>query len=103
MVRTECNFFVEKASQLPAHHGLQQDCLDMTPLHVLSASSTGDSDILIYQCIVEKYPDAMIIQDRWNEVPLAYALLGMAPLKIIHFFLQHTKTCGSIYHLILEL
>jgi hypothetical protein len=29
----------------------------------------------------------MIIQDRWNEVPLAYALLGMAPLKIIHFLL----------------
>jgi hypothetical protein len=91
MVRAECKIFVEKASQLPAHHGLQKDCLDMTPLHVLSASSTGDSDILFYQYIVEKYPDAMITRDRWSKVPLAYALLGMAPLKIIHFLLATHK------------
>jgi hypothetical protein len=54
-------------------------------------ASMGYSDILFYQYIVEKYPDAMIIQDRWNEVPLAYALLGMAPLKIIHFLLATHK------------
>jgi hypothetical protein len=30
----------------------------------------------------------MLIEDRWGEVPLAYALFGEAPMKIIRFLLE---------------
>jgi hypothetical protein len=59
----------------------------MTPLHVLLCSSVG-YDVGVCQCMVEKYPSAMLIEDRWGEVPLAYALFGEAPMKIIRFLLE---------------
>ena len=38
--------------------------------------------------MVEKYPSAMLIKDRWGEVPLVYALFGEAPMEVIHFLLE---------------
>jgi hypothetical protein len=42
--------------------------------------------------MVEKCPNAMLIQDKWGEVPLYYALLGTASIAVIHFlFMTHSK------------
>ena len=30
----------------------------------------------------------MLIEDKWGEVPLVYALLGKAPIEVIHFLLE---------------
>ena len=79
-------WFNEEVSRLPAH-GLQQDCFGMTPLHVLLCSSAG-CDVRVCQCMIEKYPGAMLIEDRWGEVPLVYALFGEAPIEVIHFLLE---------------
>ena len=83
---TTPKWFNEEVGRLPAH-GLQQDCFGMTPLHVLLCSSAG-CDVRVCQCMIEKYPGAMLIEDKWGEVPLVYALLGEAPIEVIHFLLD---------------
>jgi hypothetical protein len=65
--------------------GNQQDCLGMTPLHILACSSVHD--IEVYRIIVEKYPTNLITEDRWGATPLLYALWGAAPVEIIQFLL----------------
>jgi hypothetical protein len=66
--------------------GNQQDCLGMTPLHILACSSSHDLDL--YCVIVEKYPTNLITEDRWGALPLLYALWGAAPTEIIEFLLE---------------
>ena len=46
----------------------------MTPLHVLSCSTVQDLDL--YKVLVEKYPENLIVEDRWGDLPLFYAVLG---------------------------
>jgi hypothetical protein len=66
--------------------GNQQDCLGMTPLHILACSSVHDLEL--YCLIVEKYPANLISEDRWGALPLLYAFWGAAPSEIIHFLLD---------------
>ena len=66
--------------------GNLQDCLGMTPLHILACSSVHDLEL--YQLIVEKYPANLITRDRWGALPLLYAFWGAAPNKIIHFLVE---------------
>jgi hypothetical protein len=66
--------------------GNHQDCLGMTPLHILACSSVHD--IEVYRLIVEKYPTNLITEDRWGALPLLYAFWGAAPNKIIQFLLE---------------
>ena len=42
--------------------GNHQDCLGMTPLHILACSSVHDLEL--YRSIVEKYPTNLITEDR---------------------------------------
>jgi hypothetical protein len=66
--------------------GNQQDCLGMTPLHILACSSVHDLEV--YRLIVEKYPANLITEDRWGALPLSYAFWGAAPDEIIQFLLE---------------
>jgi hypothetical protein len=66
--------------------GNQQDCLGMTPLHILACSSVHDLEM--YRVIVEKYPTNLITKDRWGALPLLYAFWGAAPTEIIEFLLE---------------
>jgi len=66
--------------------GNQQDCLGMTPLHILACSSVHDLEL--YHLIVEKYPTNLITEDRWGALPLLYAFWGAAPAEIIEFLLE---------------
>jgi hypothetical protein len=66
--------------------GNQQDCLGMTPLHILTCSSVHNLEL--YRLIVEKYPTNLIIEDRWGATPLLYAFWGGAPTVIIQFLLE---------------
>jgi hypothetical protein len=69
--------------------GNEQDCLGMTPLHILTCSSVHDLEV--YRVIVEKYPTNLITEDRWGAVPLLYAFWGAAPTEIIQFLLDSYK------------
>ena len=66
--------------------GNQQDCLGMTPLHILACSSVHDLEM--YRVIVERYPTNLITEDRWGALPLLYAIWGAAPTEIIEFLLE---------------
>jgi hypothetical protein len=70
--------------------GNHQDCLGMTPLHILACSSVHDLEL--YCVIVEKYPTNLITEDRWGALPLLYAIWGAAPNEIIQFLLVSYKS-----------
>ena len=66
--------------------GLQQDCLGMTPLHILACSTVHSLEP--YQLIVDKYPANLIVEDAWGAVPLLYAIWGDVPTKIVQFLVN---------------
>jgi hypothetical protein len=66
--------------------GNQQDCLGMTPLHILTCSSVHD--IEVYRVIIDNYPTNLITEDRWGALPLLYAFWGAAPAEIIQLLLD---------------
>jgi hypothetical protein len=66
--------------------GNQQDCLGMTPLHILACSSVHDLEM--YRVIVENYPTNLITEDRWGALPLLYVFWGAVPAEIIQFLLE---------------
>ena len=66
--------------------GLRQDCLGMTPLHILACSTVQCLEV--YQLIVEKYPENLIVEDAWGAVPLLYAIWGDAPSEIVQFLVN---------------
>jgi hypothetical protein len=66
--------------------GNNQDCLGMTPLHILTCSSVHDLEM--YRVIVENYPTNLVTEDRWGALPLLYAFWGAAPTEIIQFLLE---------------
>jgi hypothetical protein len=72
--------------------GFQQDCLGMTPLHILACSTVQCLEL--YQLIVYKYPANLIVQDAWGAVPLLYAIWGDAPSEIVEFLVN---SCQSLY------
>jgi hypothetical protein len=75
--------------------GNNQDCLGMTPLHILACSSVHDLEL--YRVIVEKYPTNLITEDRWGALPLLYAFWGAAPAEIIQFLLERYQTLYPDY------
>ena len=70
--------------------GNHQDCLGMTPLHILTCSSVHNLEV--YRLIVEKYPANLITEDRWGALPLLYAIWGAAPVDIIQFLLARYQS-----------
>jgi hypothetical protein len=75
--------------------GNQQDCLGMTPLHILACSSSHDLEM--YRVIVENYPTNLITKDRWGALPLLYAFWGAAPAEIIEFLLDSYESLYPRY------
>jgi hypothetical protein len=89
-VHARCEF-IQVVNQYPIHEFQRQDCLGMTPLHILLCLGT-DYNICVIQYMIEECPDALVIQDKWGEVPLGYALLGKASIAIIDLlFATHSK------------
>jgi len=72
--------------------GKQQDCLGMTPLHILACSTV--QRIESYKVLIKKYSENLVIKDRWGALPIFYALWGDAPDEIIQFLVESYQ---SIY------
>jgi hypothetical protein len=66
--------------------GLQQDCLGMTPLHILACSTVQCLEV--YQLIVDNFPRNLIVEDAWGATPLLYAIWGDAPNEIAQFLVN---------------
>jgi hypothetical protein len=78
--------------------GNQQDCLGMTPLHILACSSVHDLEV--YRIMIENFPTNLITEDRWGATPLLYVFWGAAPAEIIQFLLEsyHSLYPGHIFN-----
>jgi len=88
--------FIHKVGRFPLQDLEDQDCLGMTPLHILLCSGR-DCDVRVIKFIVEKCPLTLLTKDRWGEVPLVYALLGNSSLEVINFILEmHSKRWQSL-------
>ncbi|KAL7528596.1 hypothetical protein ACHAWF_008880, partial [Thalassiosira exigua] len=52
--------------------GKQQDCLGMTPLHILACST--NQNIELYRWVISRYPENLVTRDRWGALPILYVL-----------------------------
>jgi hypothetical protein len=70
--------------------GTQQDCLGMTPLHILACSTK--QGVEIYRLLIGKYPEALVMKDKWGDIPLLYAFWCNVPEKMIELLVESYKT-----------
>jgi len=77
--------------------GKQQDCLGMTPLHIMACSTV--QNIELYRVLVSKYPETLITEDRWETLPLLYAVWGQAPDEIVEFLVESYQSIYPNYEL----
>jgi hypothetical protein len=95
-VQARCDTFIQVVNQYPVQEFQRQDFLGMTPLHILLCSGR-DYGMHVIQCMVEKCPDAMLIQDILDQLPLEYVLLSEASNAVINFlFMTHSKRWGAL-------
>jgi hypothetical protein len=66
-----------------------QDCLGMTPLHILACSTKHH--LAMYQMLLSKYPEHLIYTDAWGDTPLLYTLWGRAPREIVELLITTMK------------
>ena len=77
--------------------GREQDCLGMTPLHILACSTV--QNIELYRVLIDKYPENLITEDGWGAVPLLYAIWGNAPDDIIQYLVESYQSLYPDYEL----
>ena len=90
---------ISRSRSKPDLTGWQQDCLGMTPLHILTCSTV--QNIELYRVLIEKYPETLVTQDRWGAIPLLYAIWGGAPYEIIKFLIKSYKSLYPDHDIIL--
>ena len=66
-----------------------QDCLGMTPLHILACSTKQDLEL--YRFIVASQPENLITEDKWGCLPIFYAIWSGAPYDIMLFLINEQK------------
>ena len=77
--------------------GNKQDCMGMTPLHVLACSSI--QSIELHKSLVTKYSENLVVEDGWGDVPLLYAVWSDAPMEILQFLVESYKSLYPNYEL----
>jgi len=77
--------------------GNLQDHLGMTPLHIMACSTV--QNIELYKVLVTKYPENLITKDRWDALPLLYAVWGNSPDEIVHYLAESYKSLYPNYKL----
>ena len=82
--------------------GNQQDCLGMTPLHILTCSTiqrTRGNHTGLYRILVSAYPENLTTTDRWGALPFLYAIWGDLPWSVIGFLVMSYQQYYPIYKL----
>jgi hypothetical protein len=67
----------------------QQDCLGMTPLHILACSRRIPIELL--RALVEARPDSLVTDDAWGALPILYLFWGDASSELIQFVCHSIK------------
>ena len=89
-LKREINLWTSKFPGQLNPTGTQQDCLGMTPLHILACSTK--QDVEIYQLLIGKYPEALVMKDKWGDIPLLYSFWCNAPDGVIELLVESYKT-----------
>jgi hypothetical protein len=75
--------------------GFQQDCLGMTPLHIMACSIVHSLEL--YKLMIDKYPTNLIVVDAWGAIPLLYAIWGDAPSEVIELLINSYQSLYPDY------
>ena len=75
--------------------GKEQDCLGMTPLHILACSTKPT--IEMYRLVIEKYPETLIMKDKWGDIPLLYAIWCSASVEVLDLLAESYKSLHPDY------
>ena len=75
--------------------GKKQDCLGMTPLHILACSTKPTVEM--YRLLIDKYPETLIMKDKWGDIPLLYAIWCNAPTDVVGLFVESYKSNHPSY------
>ena len=95
-LKREINPWTSKPPSQLNTTGKQQDCLGMTPLHILACSTKPT--IEMYRLLIEKYPETLIMKDKWGDIPLLYAIqLNDAPMEVFGLLVESYKTLHPGY------
>ena len=94
-LRREINPWTSKFPGQLNTTGKEQDCLGMTPLHILACSTKPT--IEMYQLLIDKYPKTLIMTDKWDDIPLLYALWCNAPADVIELLVESYKSLHPDY------
>jgi len=78
------------AVEQPNATGRKQDCLGMSPLHILVCSSKHDMGM--YRFLIEAYPNNLITQDKWGDIPIFYSFWGNAPREVMQLMVESHNT-----------
>ena len=94
-LRREANPWTSKfPGQLNAMGG-QQDCLGMTPLHIVACSTR--QDIEVYRLLISKYPETLTVKDKWGDIPLLYAFWCNVSDEVIDLLAESYKSYHPEY------
>ena len=94
-LRREINPWTSKPPGQLNTSGKEQDCLGMTPLHILACSIK--QNVEIYQLLIEKYPETLIMKDKWGDVPLLYAIWCNATSEVLDLLVNSYKSLHIEY------
>jgi hypothetical protein len=92
---TEETLALLESTNIPASEGKElsytdQDCLGMTPLHILACSTKHSLEV--YQRIIEFHPNSIITEDKWGCLPIFYVIWGNAPQIIVQFLAANHRS-----------
>jgi hypothetical protein len=79
-----------ESETVPTSNYKIQDCLGMTPLHILACSSKHD--LRLYQWVVATHPKSIITEDKWGYLPIFYAVWVNAREEILHYLVACLET-----------
>ena len=94
-LKREINLWTSKFPGQLNTTGKQQDCLGMTPLHILACSTKPT--IEMYRLLIEKYPETLIMKDKWGDIPLLYAIWCNASLDVVELLVESYKLLHPDY------
>jgi len=94
-LKREINPWTSKFTGQLNKAGRQQDCLGMTPLHILACSTKQNIDM--YRLLIDKYPETLTMKDKWGDVPLLYALWCDAPNEVLDLLVDRYKLLHPDY------
>ena len=94
-LKREINPWTSKPPGQLNKSGKEQDCLGMTPLHILACSTKPTNEM--FQLLIDKYPETLIMKDKWGDIPVLYAIWCNAPTEVLDLLVESYKSFHPEY------